>query len=208
MQNESWTLERIDLLKKLWGEGATATAIAARLGGISRAAVLGKIFRLRLGPAKRAQKPDSSKSATTRERRNALPPTADKPSGAPQAVLAQDVALKRRRVPRRYKPRQPPRLAKRTRGETLFELTNTSCRWPFGQPGTKKFHFCGAPEADLEAGMPYCPLHARRAYLAEPPRKADRVSASDSPSRPYPMRARLAQGQRFVFGPTQRRARY
>ena len=44
-----WTTERIDLLKRLWSEGKTATAIAASLDGISRAAVLGKIFRLRLG---------------------------------------------------------------------------------------------------------------------------------------------------------------
>jgi hypothetical protein len=38
-----WTAERIKLLRTLWTKGETATAIGARLGGLSRAAVLGKI---------------------------------------------------------------------------------------------------------------------------------------------------------------------
>jgi GcrA cell cycle regulator len=50
------------------------------------------------------------------------------------------------------------------RGKTLLELTNNTCRWPHGRPGTEKFHFCGAPEADLERGIPYCARHMRRAY--------------------------------------------
>jgi GcrA cell cycle regulator len=45
-----WTRERIALLKKLWADGETATAIATRLR-MSKSAVLGKVFRLRLRPA-------------------------------------------------------------------------------------------------------------------------------------------------------------
>ena len=48
-----WTRERIALLKKLWADGETATAIAARLR-MSKSAVLGKVFRLRLRPAANA----------------------------------------------------------------------------------------------------------------------------------------------------------
>ena len=51
MRGDLWNDERIELLKRLWAEGATADLIAAQLGGISRSAVLGKIFRLRLGAA-------------------------------------------------------------------------------------------------------------------------------------------------------------
>jgi GcrA cell cycle regulator len=54
MRTESWTVEQIDLLKKLWAEGKTAAAIAAQLGDLSRSAVLGKVHRLRLRTAKAA----------------------------------------------------------------------------------------------------------------------------------------------------------
>src|SRR5580692_4715092 len=53
VMRDVWTRERIALLKKLWADGETATAIAARLR-MSRSAVLGKVFRLRLRPAKKA----------------------------------------------------------------------------------------------------------------------------------------------------------
>src|SRR5690348_4972202 len=42
-----WTARRVRLLKELWASGITAEAIGARLGGLSRSAVLGKIYRLR-----------------------------------------------------------------------------------------------------------------------------------------------------------------
>jgi GcrA cell cycle regulator len=44
----SWTDERIDKLKSLWGQGLTASQIADELGGVSRNAVIGKAHRLGL----------------------------------------------------------------------------------------------------------------------------------------------------------------
>ena len=44
----SWTDERIDQLKRLWGQGMTASQIADELGGVSRNAVIGKAHRLGL----------------------------------------------------------------------------------------------------------------------------------------------------------------
>ncbi len=44
----SWTEERIDQLKRLWGQGMTASQIADDLGGVSRNAVIGKAHRLGL----------------------------------------------------------------------------------------------------------------------------------------------------------------
>src|SRR5215211_1213877 len=45
----TWTEERIERLKELWGEGLSASQIAAEFGGdVSRNAVLGKAHRLGL----------------------------------------------------------------------------------------------------------------------------------------------------------------
>ena len=43
-----WTDERVELLKKLWNEGLSASQIAGRLGGVTRNAVIGKVHRLGL----------------------------------------------------------------------------------------------------------------------------------------------------------------
>ena len=44
----SWTEERVDKLKELWGKGQTASEIAKIIGGVSRNAVIGKAHRLNL----------------------------------------------------------------------------------------------------------------------------------------------------------------
>jgi GcrA cell cycle regulator len=143
-----WTLERIATLEKLWGEGVTACAIADRLRGVSRSAVLGKIFRLRSGaaaPAPAAPPIDAAERDVGEESADAVSPA------------------RRKRSPRRDdSPGCPgtPHL----RRKTLFELTNESCRFPYGTPGSSRFGFCGAPGANLELGMPYCAAHAQRAY--------------------------------------------
>ncbi|MCB1463352.1 MAG: GcrA cell cycle regulator, partial [Nitratireductor sp.] len=41
----SWTDERVELLKKLWMEGLSASQIAAELGSVTRNAVIGKVHR-------------------------------------------------------------------------------------------------------------------------------------------------------------------
>lgn len=132
---DHWTAERVRLLQELWASGITAEAIGAQLGGLSRSAVLGKIYRLR----RRAE-----------------------PAAAPQA---------RPKGPR-SKPNETPPDAPRTRPKRLLKLTNQSCRWPIGRRGARGILFCGAPEADLAGGMPYCPYHARRAYVIPPKRGA------------------------------------
>ena len=44
----SWSDERVELLKKMWTEGQSASQIAKELGGVTRNAVIGKVHRLGL----------------------------------------------------------------------------------------------------------------------------------------------------------------
>ena len=44
----SWTEEKIEKLKELWGKGNTASQIAEIIGGVSRNAVIGKAHRMSL----------------------------------------------------------------------------------------------------------------------------------------------------------------
>ena len=44
----SWTDERVETLRRMWGEGASASTIAKELGGVTRNAVIGKVHRLGL----------------------------------------------------------------------------------------------------------------------------------------------------------------
>jgi len=144
MASQSWTPERLALLRNLWSEGETAAAIAVRLGGLSRSAVLGKVYRLRL---------DGAGSTA-----------AAKPKRAGARVGNAPLARRRQGGKRKLSPQVPPTTGRR--GKTLLELTNATCRWPHGRPGTKNFFFCGEAGADLERGLPYCARHMQRAYPA------------------------------------------
>ena len=54
-----WSEERVELLKKLWEQGLSASQIATQLAlGVTRNAVIGKVHRLRL--AGRATQPRST----------------------------------------------------------------------------------------------------------------------------------------------------
>jgi GcrA cell cycle regulator len=90
----SWTEERIERLKKMWHDGATASQIADELGGVSRNAVIGKAHRLGLeqrpspvkpGEEKEARKPAAAPAASA-PRPRAEPPAPRAPASAsPQA---------------------------------------------------------------------------------------------------------------------------
>ena len=44
----AWTDERVEMLKKLWADGLSASQIARKMGGVTRNAVIGKVHRLGL----------------------------------------------------------------------------------------------------------------------------------------------------------------
>ena len=64
----AWTDDRVELLKKLWTEGLSASQIANRLGGATRNAVIGKVHRLGL-----SGRVTTSRVKSVRARRRAAP---------------------------------------------------------------------------------------------------------------------------------------
>jgi len=84
----SWTEERIERLKKMWHDGATASQIADELGGVSRNAVIGKAHRLGL-----EQRPSPVKPGEEKEVKKAAPvAAASKPAPKPDPVKAAPAA--------------------------------------------------------------------------------------------------------------------
>ena len=73
----SWTEERIERLKKMWHDGATASQIADELGGVSRNAVIGKAHRLGL-----EQRPSPVKPGEEKEAKKAAPAPVPKPAAS------------------------------------------------------------------------------------------------------------------------------
>ena len=85
----SWTDDRVELLKKMWAEGKSASQIAKELGSVTRNAVIGKVHRLGLSSrgtdsssSKEAAKPAAAASAEP----PAATPTPAKPAAAAPAV--------------------------------------------------------------------------------------------------------------------------
>ena len=88
----SWTEERIERLKKMWHDGATASQIADELGGVSRNAVIGKAHRLGLeqrpSPVKPGEEKEAKKAAPAPAAPKAAAPKAEAPRAAPAAPAA------------------------------------------------------------------------------------------------------------------------
>ncbi|WP_417742922.1 GcrA family cell cycle regulator [Salipiger sp.] len=85
----SWTDERVELLKKMWAEGQSASQIAKELGGVTRNAVIGKVHRLGLSNRTGAGAAHAAAAAPAKEAKpvkDAKP--AAKPKPAPAAPAA------------------------------------------------------------------------------------------------------------------------
>jgi GcrA cell cycle regulator len=161
----SWTDERVELLRKLWLDGLSASQIAAELSnGITRNAVIGKVHRLGLsGRVKAPGTVGSSDAAPAARAKPAAPqrPATPRPI-APVVIGATALALKPRATPA---PAPAPResvVIPLTERVTIMELREAMCRWPLGDPTNPEFRFCGARTS--EAGAPYCVSHAQLAY--------------------------------------------
>lgn len=179
----SWTDERVELLKKMWSEGQSASQIAKELGGVTRNAVIGKVHRLGLSnrtagaatppPAKPEPKPAQSEAKPKPK------PAAQPVSAAPEAKPAEPprpVPNPRKQIIPAGQPLPPQPSAneispealakvseveKKARKLSLMELTERTCKWPVGDPATDDFWFCGLP---AQPGKPYCDAHVGVAF--------------------------------------------
>lgn len=160
-----WPAERTAALRRLWGEGHSASKIAAVLGdGVSRAAVLGKVHRLKLASRKeRVGYAAKVKVKAKKSHGNKGQPKA--------AAIRHRVAMRKPKALRFGAVHKPvaPRTISYTSGVwaalpgttpvPLLDLGAHQCRWPLGDPREAGFGFCGCPVQD---GSRYCPEHYAR----------------------------------------------
>jgi GcrA cell cycle regulator len=154
----SWTDERVEILKKLWAEGLSASQIATRIGGVTRNAVIGKVHRL--GLSGRARPARQARPKRTRPR---APGTSVGHGFALRGNVAFKVAPETEIEPEPEPEPEPLPTLVVAEGEpvTIMSLSERTCRWPIGDPTDDDFRFCGRPPA---AGLPYCREHVRVAY--------------------------------------------
>lgn len=165
----AWTDDRVELLKKLWAEGLSASQIANRLGGVTRNAVIGKVHRLGLSgrtTTSRAKAPRTRRRAVHHPGRQSRPQLRTQGSAALKPDYSADAEEEYELVPAPIKELVIP-LHERA---SILTLDETKCRWPIGDPGDEDFHFCGRHS---EVGVPYCEYHSSVAYQpAQSRRKA------------------------------------
>ena len=127
----SWTDERVELLKKLWADGLSASQIAAELGGITRNAVIGKVHRLGLsGRAK------STSSAAPRPRKVR---SASHMLRIGRASIRGNTALAHAYdIEAEAEPELIDNIIPIGQRRTLLELNEQTCRWPVGDPGSQR----------------------------------------------------------------------
>ena len=160
----TWTDERVELLKKLWSEGFSASQIAAEMGGVTRNAVIGKVHRLGLSGRGKTSTPGAPR------------PRKPRPVGAPLAgarTIRGATALAPKFTPRPEIPAPEVDFDEDvvipfSERVTIMELREFMCRWPMGDPTKPDFRFCGGRAI---GGMPYCTHHARVAYQPATERK-------------------------------------
>ena len=131
----SWTEEKVEKLKELWGKGDTASQIAEIIGGISRNAVIGKAHRLNLSAKLvRKSKISSSINRTNFETKN----------------------FERRSRKNKFRSLLLDKNFEPAKSLSLEELRENTCKYMEGHPNEKSASFCGRKNVEK---FSYCPLH-------------------------------------------------
>jgi GcrA cell cycle regulator len=155
----TWTDERVELLKKLWSDGLSASRIAAEIGGVTRNAVIGKVHRLGLSGRAKATPPAGQRPRKVRPPAHVL--RSVRPQVRGNTALARALPAYALEAEAEAEPEVVENVIPLGQRCSLLQLTAETCRWPIGDPGTPDFFFCGGkPVGDL----PYCAYHAHMAY--------------------------------------------
>ena len=149
----SWTDEKVNKLKDLWGKGQTASQIAEIIGGVSRNAVIGKAHRLNLSAKIKTRSSISQNVSETLVANNNL-----KKVGRKQR-------FKSLLLDKNFEP------AKNLQLEDLNEQT---CKYMEGHPDEKDSSFCGRKTIEK---FSYCPLHLMIVF--QPKGKKDEIVDKD-----------------------------
>ena len=131
----SWTEEKVNKLKEMWGKGQTASQIAEIIGGVSRNAVIGKAHRLNLSSKIKTKSSKEKKKNYSNQNNN-------------------QIQFKGKRS--KFKSLLLNRNFEAAKNLTLEELTEDTCKYMEGNPNEKDASFCGRKNVEK---FSYCPLH-------------------------------------------------
>tara|TARA_A100001011_G_scaffold375467_2_gene437026 strand:- start:5753 stop:6250 length:498 start_codon:yes stop_codon:yes gene_type:complete len=151
----SWTDEKVNKLKDLWGKGQTANQIAEIIGGVSRNAVIGKAHRLNL----------SAKIKTRSSVSQNNPGTFGSTSNS----------LKKSSRKHKFRSLLLDKNFEPAKNLQLEALNDSTCKYMEGHPDEKDSSFCGRKTIDK---FSYCPLHLMIVFQPKG-KKEDTVDKED-----------------------------